>query len=129
MSAAARSLKIAYHGRVLWDQIVDRTTAARASGDLESIPTSAQVFERYGVSWVVRVAGHLVRKKKAATSPARNPFLPYDPVMFVADVSATHLCLLNKFNVVDHHLVIVTRRFEHQRTMLTREDFDAARFA
>ena len=30
--------------------------------------------------------------------------------------------MLNKFNVVDHHLVIVTRAFEPQEALLTRED-------
>ena len=45
--------------------------------------------------------------------------------MFVADVSDTHLCLLNKFNVIEHHLLIVTRKFEHQETLLTVRDFQA----
>jgi sulfate adenylyltransferase (ADP) / ATP adenylyltransferase len=118
-----------YHGRMLWDLIVERARAARASGDLESIPTSADIFERHGVKWVIRVAGHLVKKKKEATAPSRNPFLPYDPALFVQDLSETHVCLLNKFNVVEHHLVIVTRHFEHQRTMLTASDFEAARLS
>jgi ATP adenylyltransferase len=33
--------------------------------------------------------------------------------------------LLNKFNVIDHHLLIVTRRFELQEALLNLADFDA----
>jgi sulfate adenylyltransferase (ADP) / ATP adenylyltransferase len=54
-----------------------------------------------------------------------NPFLPYEPAMYVADASPTHVCLLNKFNVVDEHLLIVTREFEEQQTPLTQQDFAA----
>jgi ATP adenylyltransferase len=45
--------------------------------------------------------------------------------MFVADISETHVALLNKFNVVEHHLLIVTRHFEDQETLLTLHDFEA----
>ncbi|MEJ2346281.1 MAG: phosphorylase, partial [Gammaproteobacteria bacterium] len=34
-------------------------------------------------------------------------------------------CLLNKFNVIDHHLLVVTRAFEHQESPLTLADFSA----
>jgi ATP adenylyltransferase len=114
---------------VIWEQLVERTRTARASGHLESIPTELHTFERHGVRWIVRMAGEMVKKKKASTTPARNPFLPYEPEMFVADAGPHHVFLLNKFNVVDHHLVMVTRRFEHQRTLLTRSDFDALKMA
>jgi ATP adenylyltransferase len=45
--------------------------------------------------------------------------------MYVADASPTHVCLLNKFNVVERHLLIVTRAFEDQETPLTPQDFEA----
>jgi ATP adenylyltransferase len=43
----------------------------------------------------------------------------------VADASATHACVLNKYPVVDDHLLLVTRRFEHQESPLTVQDFEA----
>jgi ATP adenylyltransferase len=52
--------------------------------------------------------------------------LPYDANLFVGDLSATHVCLLNKFNAVDHHLLIITRDFEEQENLLNLEDFTAA---
>ncbi|MDB9336759.1 ATP adenylyltransferase family protein, partial [Nodularia spumigena] len=54
-----------------------------------------------------------------------NPFLPYEQDLFVADISQTHVCILNKFNVVDYHLLIITRAFEEQEKLLTLEDFAA----
>jgi ATP adenylyltransferase len=61
---------------------------------------------------------------KAPRSEA-NPFLPYDPDLFVAPISPTHIALLNKFNVVMHHLLLVTRVFEDQRCQLTQKDCEA----
>ena len=83
--------------------------------------------------FLVRILANLTRKEKAdldqqAQSRAGksvNPFLPYDSDLFVANLSATHLCLLNKYNVVDHHILIVTRAFEDQDTWLTLADFEA----
>lgn len=54
-----------------------------------------------------------------------NPFLPYDPEMFVENISPTHVCLLNKYNVVDDHILLVTREFEEQSSLLTFADFSA----
>jgi len=66
-----------------------------------------------------------MRKAKAVNSRRADPFLPYDPDLFVADISETHIALLNKFNVIDHHLLIVTRRFELQEALLNLVDFVA----
>ena len=45
--------------------------------------------------------------------------------MFVADISATHVCLLNKFTVIPDHLLLVTRAFEEQEDRLNLADFAA----
>jgi ATP adenylyltransferase len=47
----------------------------------------------------------------------------------VAELSPTHVALLNKFNVLDEHLLIVTRAHEDQTGALTRDDFSAAAIA
>ena len=54
-----------------------------------------------------------------------NPFLPYEQDLWVADLSATHVALLNKFPLLEKHILMVTRRFEEQLASLTRADFDA----
>lgn len=118
----------------LWDKIVARTQSALACGALQPIPTASEIIETEGVTFLVRVLANLVRKdeakkeerqKTAASGKEFNPFLPHEEALFVADISETHLCLLNKFNVVDHHLLIITRAFEDQNQLLTVPDFDA----
>ncbi len=101
----------------------------------EPIATRREVMIDRGVSFVVRVllGDHDVRSARRTLNDksaepggeARNPFLPYETDMFVADISPTHICLLNKFTVLDHHLLIVTRTFEPQEAALTQDDFVA----
>src|SRR5215813_96042 len=69
----------------------------------------------------------MLERKAVQTAAAgtSNPFLPYDPDLFVASISPTHISLLNKFNVVEHHLLIVTRAFEDQQSQLTQKDCEA----
>ncbi|MFM7363904.1 MAG: DUF4922 domain-containing protein [Cuspidothrix sp.] len=118
----------------LWTSVKTTTEQALKSGTLKSIPTEMEIIEQDGVKFVVRILANLNRKKadqkkqdqKAAkTGKEFNPFLPYEQDLFVADVSPTHVCLLNKFNVVEHHLLIITRAFEEQESLLTLEDFTA----
>lgn len=86
-----------------------------------------EVIEEDGVPFQVRILESVTRKEKAKTARANaaNPFLPYDPDLFVAPISPTHIALLNKFNVVEHHLLLVTRDFEDQRCQLTQKDCEA----
>ena len=112
----------------LLQQIRDQSRLALASGALHSLPTESTFIEDAGIPFSVRVLTGLKRKVKARKLQDRkpfNPFLPYEPQMFVADLSASHLCLLNKFNVVDHHILITTREFEHQESPLNLLDFNA----
>jgi len=111
----------------LWDRVVSQTEHALGAGKLHRIPTREEVVEQDGVRFVVRLVDALERKRIARLmQPSEeNPFLPYDDDLFVSDITESHLCLLNKFNVVEHHLLIVTREFEHQDTLLTPQDFEA----
>lgn len=117
----------------LWNAIERQTRHALACGALRPIETDAEFVEQGGVRFMVRVAANLARKDSVRgqagqvqqSGSAADPFLPYEQDLFVADVSDTHLCLLNKFNVIDRHLLIVTRRFEDQELLLTPADFEA----
>jgi ATP adenylyltransferase len=108
-------------------------TKALASGALLPIATGWEFVEDRGVRFFVRVLANLQRKSDQREKEARgaasglpfNPFLPYEQALFVADVSDSHVAILNKFNVVDRHLLIVTREFEQQRSLLTLRDFEA----
>jgi sulfate adenylyltransferase (ADP) / ATP adenylyltransferase len=121
----------------LWPSIVRRSKHAVESGALHSIDTVATPVEARGVRFVIRQVSSLARKASERRrqgeqdqggnreAPSADPFLPYDPDLFVADVSATHVALLNKFNIVEHHLVIPTRAFEEQAHLLGLADFEA----
>jgi ATP adenylyltransferase len=112
----------------LWPALQARAERALRCGALEPVATERDEVEEAGIRFVVRVLAHLERKVRASFAQARtghNPFFPYNEDLFVADISQTHLCLLNKFNVLDHHLLLVTRAFEEQESLLTAGDFEA----
>lgn len=118
----------------LWQQVVARSAQARQSGTLQSLPTENVYLEESGIPFLVRLLATHNGKAEAKQEPDRhrtasgvsvNPFLPYEEELFVADLSTTHVCLLNKFQVVDHHLLIITRVFEDQESPLTLPDFEA----
>ena len=111
--------------------IVKCSRHALQCGAMQPIQTVEELVPDAGIEFIVRRVSSLARKDEdrgragPETGPRGNPFLPYEPDLFVADVSATHLALLNKFNVIDHHLLIVTRRFAHQETLIAVADFAA----
>jgi len=114
----------------LFEAVHEQSARAERLGALHSIPTSFELVEdaETGVAFVVRIVEHLGEKREDAAEQQRsgaNPFLPYDRDLYVADLSETHLCLLNKYNVLEHHLLIVTRSFEEQESLLTLADFEA----
>lgn len=122
-------------GATLWQQVQAVTKSAICSGALESIPT--RCFERQVVlgseilRLQIRVVANLARKSKAtrdAASQVKNPgdfdpFLPYEPALYVGELTGHYRCLLNKFNVMDHHILMVTKQFADQREPLNDEDF------
>ena len=118
----------------LWSRTQQTTKSARESGTLKSIETEHHLIEQDDICFVVRTKGNLTRKEQAREEQSQkekktgkrcDPFLPYEPDMFVGDISPSHICLLNKFNVVDNHLLIVTRAFEEQTDLLNLKDFAA----
>ncbi len=111
-------------------RLIDEVSArALASGALLPISTAAEYVEDKGVRFVVRILSNLLRKDedrlKMAQEKKGNTFLPYEKDLFVTDLSPTHLALLNKFNVMEKHILIVTREFEEQEDLLTPADFEA----
>ncbi len=114
----------------LWASVVEQTNYALECGALLSLTTEYTFVEQGGVRFLVRTLANLNRKHEAkkatkALGKAFNPFLPYEEDLFVADISKTHVCLLNKYNVANYHLLIITRDFEEQETLLALQDFEA----
>ena len=118
----------------LWQTITRTTAQALKSGVLMPIPSDCEFVEDSGIRFIVRVAPDLGRKDEVreqqereslATGGKVDPFVSYEEDLFVSDISDTHIALLNKFNVVEHHLLIVTRHFEEQEMLLTLSDLEA----
>lgn len=86
-------------------------------------------MEDGGIRFAVRVASARApappRAARVEEGAPRNPFLPYDEALFVADLGAHHVCLLNKYPVLRDHLLITTRAFEPQESPLAVRDFEA----
>lgn len=118
----------------LREAIKQRSHSAKQSGALKPIETDIELVMDADIEFMIRVATGLQRKDEAnrqtdlrdARSPLpASPFLNPDPRLFIADVADSHRCLLNKFNVVDEHLLIVTKEFEQQQNPLNFNDFVA----
>jgi ATP adenylyltransferase len=95
---------------------------------LQAIDTEETAVEDTGVRFIVRSVSSLTRKREegAAGPPqsngGRNPFLPPDPALVVGGISPTHLATLNKYPVVEHHLLMVRRQFVPQEHLLDADD-------
>ncbi len=114
----------------LRDWLRQVSTSALASGALKSFDTACERLQDAELPFLVRQLANLQRKQQATAAQQqapkpRNPFLPYEPELYVADLGDRHLCLLNKFNVLDDHLLIITRDFASQDDWLTGADFQA----
>jgi ATP adenylyltransferase len=116
----------------LWTNIRQSTQTALASNALLPIATRQIVLPDGGVDFLVRVVSSLAHKHShhgirpsAAPAHADDPFIPYEPNLYVGHVAPHHICLLNKFNVIENHVLVVTEGFEHQDNLLTEMDFEA----
>lgn len=110
---------------------IDRTLAhANRTGALQPIHTESTRLADGGFDFTVRWVSSLARKDTERVNaavrrdPNFNPFLPPDPQLTVGPLGEHHLGVLNKFPVIDRHLLIVTREFEEQTAPLTLADFE-----
>lgn len=101
---------------------------AISTGALVALPTSTTIVEDGGIGFVVHVSRLQARKALAKAGQKRdgfNPFLPPDPELLIGELPPGHVSVLNKFNVLERHLLIVTTEFEPQENLLDRSDFAA----
>lgn len=102
---------------------------ATSSGALHGIRTEQTFIDDGGIRFLVRWASTLASKEAAlrptVDSAPANPFLPPEPALTLGAAGPDHLLVLNKFPVIERHLLIITRAFEEQQSPLTHGDFDA----
>lgn len=110
----------------LWQKMTTVAERARHSGDLLSISNTFSIQTEHDIDFIVRYAPQLIAKIRASKSPKRrNPFLEPEPELFIENVLPAHRLILNKFNVLPVHGLIVTEQFVAQTDQLSLADFQA----
>ncbi|KAG1746300.1 ATP adenylyltransferase-domain-containing protein [Suillus occidentalis] len=123
-----------------------RFEVAQSSGDLFFFPSDVSKYEEIGIEWEIRLCTALQKKPTAspsageagstpsqdnqqdATSKNSDPFAPpYVPNLHVGDLrdessGAEYGVLLNKYSVVPHHFLLVTKEFMPQTSPLLPQD-------
>lgn len=112
-------------GEALAARLRARFEEARARGDLVLFESRLEVVPDGGIPFAVRVVPGLGQRRARSGRSGRNPFLPYDPALHVADLPPDHVLLLNKWSVLPAHGLIVTRAFEAQTAPLGLGDLRA----
>ena len=110
---------------MFWMKAEEVSRRALALGELMPIATEALGIEEDGVVFLGHVVTANAKKKPIAAKKQGNPFLPYEPDLYVAEAGPKHVCLLNKFPVLSPHLLICSKEFVSQAAPLAKEDFDA----
>jgi ATP adenylyltransferase len=103
--------------------------AAAAQRDGIIVPLHSEVVSvtEQGLDFVISHLSSLSLKAIATAAQkaaGANPFLPYEPGLFVAELSPSHVLLLNKFPMAPGHVIAVTREFVPQVAPLRRADFE-----
>jgi sulfate adenylyltransferase (ADP) / ATP adenylyltransferase len=126
------------YGQALWEQVTKVTKSALARGTLKTIPTHCEERQFLcgdtAIHCQVRVVDNLTRKSEDMEKQIKqipnpkdfNPFLPYETSLYVGELTKNYRCLLNKFNIMDHHILMVTTDFVPQQAPLDLNDFLAA---
>jgi len=132
----------------LRQRIREVSARALASGHLQPLQTWGTNCHEGEARFAIRVIDSLARKPRpvpadpsverrvdsSADSPGersadsgvrqpRNPFLPYESSLYVSDITDDYVGVLNKYKVVDDHLLLVTKDFVSQTQSLALVDF------
>ncbi|MRI34060.1 phosphorylase [Endozoicomonas sp. OPT23] len=107
--------------------LTEASNAAATSGHLKTGLTTLEYCDD-GYRYEVRILKAFRNKPSgnAKKGASQNPFLPFEPEMYVASLESGHVLLLNKFCIVDNHYLIVTPEYEEQETLLAEKEFQAA---
>lgn len=115
----------------LLPRVESATARALAGGALGPIGTSEEVLHDGGYGFRLRTVASLARKEAAQVQAKSggfdgDPFLPpYEDGLHVGAVPPAHVGLLNKFPVLDHHLLVVTGEYRPQEGALDVADCEA----
>jgi ATP adenylyltransferase len=112
----------------LLDDIRRVEALALESGALLTLQSEAVAEDeqglRYEISWASTQSAKDVAAIMAKSSGQAgfNPFLPHEEALFVCTLGDSHKLLLNKFQMAHGHVLAVTRDFQEQQSLLSRDD-------
>lgn len=112
------------------EKIKSQSQKALRSGALDPLGVTSSIIKEHNIPFIVHLADCVEQKEQAErekTKDDHNPLLHYEPDLFVGDLTGSHLCLLNKFYIKPHHILIVTKEPKEQETLLSPADFEALR--
>ena len=110
--------------------IRERVHSEEARAVLRPLDALPQLVEDRGIPFCVRLirpgGTTALKERHACRRPgSRNPFLPPEPELLVGSLEPNHHIVLNKFNVLEHHALLVTRDYKAQDRGLDGDDFQA----
>lgn len=110
-----------------WSDVQECGRQALAAGALHPLPADVRRVRDGDLDFIVRVlSGENPKPRPLAGDDAPDPFRPpYESVLHVGDVGPDHAVLLNKYNVLADHALVVTREWREQTEHPDRDDFAA----
>ncbi|WP_028972910.1 hypothetical protein [Spirochaeta cellobiosiphila] len=111
--------------------VIDKQDKALANQSLQSFHTTRYYLKIEESIILIRMmdksldSNRLHRKKRSYTPP-ESPFIPPEDDLFIGSLNEEYNIILNKYNVCENHILLVTKEFEYQNTPLEWKDFEAA---
>ena len=91
------------------------------------IDSESETVEVDGIPFQYRLIKSLAKKPTLAGNnkgPMKDPFMPpFEPGLFITELSDTHNLLFNKFCICKEHTLVTTKKMERQDSPLTNADF------
>ena len=120
----------AMESETIWSMIKETYKQAQVKEAVRFTETRSELLEEEGFEYILKISSNLrskpkPKKEKKFDENWKNPFLPPEPDLFVGELSDTHSLVLNKFNIVPYHTIVITKEFEKQESPLNCRDFEA----
>jgi len=113
------------------DRLKQFSRKALATGALRSLDTQTFLHKEGEALFLIRQKtphsdSSPLEEKKRTYPPPSSPFLPPEENLFLDYLDDKYMLVLNKFNVCPGHLLLITRDFAPQNSLLKEEDFTPA---
>ena len=104
---------------------VSRALAGAAeAGVLGPLETAGRLLRSESFVFRVRILTSLEKKRAARKTQQTDPFDPPEAELTLPEIALEkHICVLNKFPVLDRHVLLVTKTYASQEEPLTLDDF------